>query len=89
MNLNISRDEASCLKGYAILCIVLHNLLHLVAPLVKENEFYYNYNYRSYWMWNHMKEIHPKPGNMKTPNVRYKRLHGPISFVIISRNYGA
>lgn len=59
MNLNLTRDEASCLKGYAILCIVLHNLLHWVKPLVKENEFYYNYNYRSYWMWNHITEGHP------------------------------
>lgn len=58
VNLNLSREEASCMKGYAILCIVLHNLLHLVGPLVKENEFYYNYNYRAYWMWDHLIKWH-------------------------------
>ena len=59
MKFNLSRDEASCMKGLAILCIVLHNLLHLVGPLVKENEFWYNYNFRSYWMWRHITENHP------------------------------
>lgn len=58
VNLNLSREETSCMKGYAILCIVLHNLLHLVGPLVKENEFYYNYNYRAYWMWDHLIKWH-------------------------------
>lgn len=56
--MNISREESACMKGYAILCIVLHNLLHLVGPLVKENEFYYNYNHRSFWMWKHIEECH-------------------------------
>ena len=84
MNLNISRDEASCLKGYAILCIVLHNLLHLVAPLVKENEFYYNYNYRSYWMWNHMKEIHP---NLLADILSFFGWYGVPIFIFLS-GYG-
>lgn len=58
MNYKLSREESACMKGYAMLCIMLHNLLHLVGPLVKENEFYYNYNFRAYWMWRHIIDLH-------------------------------
>lgn len=47
------------MKGVAIVLIPLHNLLHMVGPLVRENEFYYNYPRRAYWMWNHITHLHP------------------------------
>lgn len=84
MNLNISREEALCLKGYAIFCIVLHNLLHLVAPLVKENEFYYNYNYRSYWIWDHIKNLHP---NLLADILSFFGWYGVPIFIFLS-GYG-
>lgn len=59
MNWNISREESEIMKGVAIWAIPLHNLLHWVGPLVRENEFYYNYSRRAYWMWNHLTHFHP------------------------------
>lgn len=58
MNWTLSRKETSAMKGFSIMCIVLHNLLHLLHPLVKENEFIYNYNRRAYWMWDHIVNLH-------------------------------
>lgn len=84
MNCNLSREESACMKGYAILCIMLHNLLHLVGPLVKENEFYYNYNYRAFWMWRHITDMHE---NLVADILSFFGWYGVPVFIFLS-GYG-
>lgn len=39
-----SRQDTSIIKGFAILCICLHNFLHWIPPFTGENEFYFSRN---------------------------------------------
>ncbi len=36
---NLSREHTSAMRGIAILAIVLHNYIHWLGPMVKENEY--------------------------------------------------
>lgn len=36
---NYSRQDTAIIKGFAILCICLHNILHWIQPITGENEF--------------------------------------------------
>lgn len=38
----LNRTECSALRGLAILCIFLHNYIHWLGPMVKENEFMFH-----------------------------------------------
>lgn len=40
-----SKQDTSVLKGFAILCICLHNFFHHLAPSPGENEFYFSINH--------------------------------------------
>ena len=43
--MTISREQSSAMRGIAILGIVLHNYLHWLRPMVKENEYqFYQHN---------------------------------------------
>ena len=37
-----SKQDTSIIKGFAILCICLHNFLHWIPPYTGENEFYFS-----------------------------------------------
>ena len=39
-----SKQDTSIIKGFAILCICLHNFLHWIPPFTGENEFYFSRN---------------------------------------------
>lgn len=58
MRVSLTREETAAMKGFAICVIVLHNLLHMIAPLIKENEFTYLY-YKAYYMREHLTGLHP------------------------------
>lgn len=42
---NYTKQDTSNIKGFAILCICLHNFFHHLAPSTGENEFYYSINH--------------------------------------------
>lgn len=50
MKLNLSRNDISVLKGMGILCIILHNFLHLLPFTVHECEYTFNVN-KGYQLW--------------------------------------
>lgn len=38
----LTKNDTAALKGFAILCIILHNFFHWMAPFPGENEFLFN-----------------------------------------------
>lgn len=42
---NYSQQDTSIVKGFAILCICLHNFFHWIAPYTGENELYFSEEY--------------------------------------------
>ena len=50
MKLELSRHDISVLKGIGILCIILHNFLHLLPFTVHECEYTFNVN-KAYQLW--------------------------------------
>lgn len=42
--MSLTKTECSALRGIAILGIVMHNFLHWLRPMVKENEYQFHQN---------------------------------------------
>lgn len=78
-----SQQDTSILKGFAILCICLHNFFHHLAPSTGENEFYFSINHIN----NFFSQISENPGEIVNTLFSFLGHYGVQIFIFIS-GYG-
>lgn len=80
---NYSKQDTSILKGFAIICICLHNFFHHLAPSPGENEFYFSLNHIN----NFFSQISETPAEFINLIFSYLGHYGVQIFIFIS-GYG-
>lgn len=75
-----SKQDTSIIKGFAILCICLHNFLHWIPPYTGENEFYFSSNCIN----NFFEKIASQPSELVNILFTYLGHYGVQIFIFIS-----
>ncbi len=75
-----SKQDTSIIKGFAILCICLHNFLHWIPPYTGENEFYFSTNCIN----NFLNEISSHPAEILNILFTFLGHYGVQIFIFIS-----
>ena len=78
-----SKQDTSILKGFAIICICLHNFFHYLPPSPGENEFYFSLNHIN----NFFSQISETPAEFVNLIFSYLGHYGVQIFIFIS-GYG-
>lgn len=78
-----SHKDTQILKGFAIICICLHNFFHHLAPSPGENEFYFSINHIN----NFFSQLSENPADFINTLFSYLGHYGVQIFIFIS-GYG-
>lgn len=78
-----SQQDTSILKGFAIICICLHNFFHHLPPSPGENEFYFSINHIN----NFFSQLSENPADFINTLFSYLGHYGVQIFIFIS-GYG-